>query len=460
MSSWADWRVRGKKQLQFSHGRRTFPCIKSRVGGDESQALFSQESSVHQFMLFAQEGTSLDLGLRIPLSLMMFLEFAIWGAWFVVLGNYLNSLNFSRKQIARVYATMPIGAIISPMFIGTIADQYFASQHVMAISHIVGGCLLIWLAQIRTPKAFFWVALAYALVYSPTLSLVNTVVFKNVPDTTQFPELRVLGTIGWIVAGMSLKLFIRPGEPVNNRPILLAAALSLLLGACSFALPDTPPSAAGGEIPFIKAVEMFKDPQAAIFFVGALIIAMAMAIYFAFAALFLEQGAGVKPENIGPVMTIGQWVEIFFLFTLSWFIREWGMKWVLVIGMAAWATRFAIFAARPAFPLIAVAVGLHGICFDFFFAAGMIHTQNIAPKDITASAQSLYGVLVYGLGMWLGSEGAGWLNHTFTRETVDPATGAATRVTDWGKFWLVSCIGVVIPLIVFLVFWQPTPIEP
>jgi nucleoside transporter len=413
---------------------------------------------VNAILLFAQDaqtGTGIDWGLRLPLSVMMFLEFAIWGAWYVVLGNYLNVLGFSRKDIGRIYSTMPIGAIIAPMFIGAIADRYFAAEHVMAVSHLIGGCLLLWMARIRTPREFFWVSLAYAIAYSPTLSLVNTIVFRNVPDTNQFPELRVLGTIGWIVAGMSLRLLIKPGQPMNNRPILLAAVLSFVLGGLSFALPHTPPTPdASGEIPFLKAMEMFNDRAAAIFFVGSLIIAMAMAIYFAFAALYLEQGVKVKPENVGPVMTIGQWVEIFFLITLSWFIREWGMKVVLLIGMAAWATRFGIFAARPPFPLIAVAVGLHGICFDFFFAAGMIHTQNIAPAGITASAQSLYGVLVYGLGMWLGTEGSGWLNQYFTRETIDPATGQVTRETNWTKFWLVPFIAVTIALVAFLILFQ------
>lgn len=435
---------------------------------------------------------------------MMFLEFAIWGAWFVVLGNYLNALGFSRKHIGRIYSTMPIGAIIAPMFMGTIADRYLNAEHVMAISHLLGAVLLVCLSRIRTPRAFFWVALAYAILYSPTLSLVNAVVFDNVPATANFPELRVLGTIGWIVAGMSLKLFIRSDEPVNNRPILLAAALSFILGGFSFALPETPPGAAvaqqrydarimaldqqleegaisqatydaekqtaeealrqSGEIPFIRALKMFRDPQATIFFAGALIIAMAMAIYFAFAALYLEQRANVRPDNVGPVMTIGQWVEIFFLYTLSWFIDNWGMKVVLLVGMGAWATRFAIFAVRRPQPLIpllvgidlaVIAVGLHGICFDFFFAAGMMHTENIAPEGITASAQSLYGVLVYGLGMWLGSEFAGWLNHTFTRESVDPATRTTTRVTDWTKFWAIPCVGVLVAFVAFLLFWKP-----
>jgi nucleoside transporter len=408
---------------------------------------------VNAILLFGQESaTAMTLQLRIPLSVMMFLEFAIWGAWIVVLGNYLNTLGFNRKQIARVYTTMPIGAIIAPMLIGTIADRYFAAQHVMAVSHLAGGVLLLCMARVRTPVSFFWVALAYALVYSPTLSLVNAVAFRNVAQG-EFPELRVMGTIGWIVAGMSLRLLIKPGQPVNNRPLLLAAVLSFILGGFSFTLPDTPPQATG-EIPFLQAIGMFRDTSAAIFFVGSLVIAMAMAVYFAFAALYLEQGIKVKPENVGPVMTLGQWVEIFFLISLSWFIRELGMKWVLVIGMAAWSLRFAIFAAQPPFALIALGIALHGICFDFFFAAGFIHTDALAPPDIKASAQSLYGVLVYGLGMWLGTEGAGWLNHSFTRETVHPATGQVTRETDWRKFWLIPFIAVTIALVVFLFLFQ------
>ena len=410
---------------------------------------------MQSLLLFAADAPVMPLSLRVPMSVMMFLEFAIWGAWFVVLGNYLNSLNFSRKEIARVYATMPIGSIIAPMFVGTIADQYFAAEHVMVASQLVGGALLLWLAQIKTPKAFFLVALLYAIVYSPTLSLVNAVYFRNFPDENQFASIRVFGTIGWIVAGMSLKLFIKPGQPVNNRPILLAAFFSFMLAAYSFFLPHTPPTATtGDEVPFLQALGMFRDQQAAIFFLGSLVVAMAMAVYFAFAALYLEQGAKVKPENVGPVMTIGQWVEIFFLFSLPWFIENWGMRTVLIIGMTAWALRFAIFSTQPLFPLIVIAVGLHGICFDFFFAAGFIHTQNIAPKDIVASAQSLYGVLVYGLGMWLGTELAGWLNQRYTTETTDPATGKKTAVTDWRKFWLIPCIGVVVALAVFVAFFR------
>jgi nucleoside transporter len=398
---------------------------------------------------------TMDLALRIPLSVMNFLEFAIWGAWFVVLGNYLNTLGFSRKDIGRIYATMPIGSIIAPMFLGTIADRYFAAEQLMGILHLLGALLLLAMASVRTPRAFYWSALAYSLVYSPTLTLSYTVMFKNVPSSIDnFPELRVLGTIGWIVAGLSLRLLIRPGQQVNNKPLILAAVLSLILGGYSFFLPHTPPSAATGEVPFIKAFRMFQEPASAVFLTAAFLITIALAFYYSFTALYLEQGVKVKPENVGPLMTVGQWVEIAFMLSLAWFIRTMGMKWVLVAGMAAWGIRYAIFAARPPLPLIVLGIALHGICFDFFLAAGAIHTDAIAPADIKASAQSLYGVLTYGLGMWLGTEASGWLNQYYTTETVDAATGEKVRVTDWGKFWLVPCAGVLVALVLFVVFFK------
>ena len=449
--------------------------------------------AVESLREFFERFAEMPISLRLPLSVMMFLEFAIWGGWFVVLGNYLNALNFSRTQIARVYATMPIGAIISPMFVGTIADQYFNAELVMGVLLLVGGALLLWLAQIRSPLAFFWVALAYALTYSPTLSLVNSILFVSADSySDQFPTVRVWGTIGWIAAGMSLKLFIGAGESVNNRPILLSATLSFLLGIFSFFLPATEAGgvraqrtyddaitaldeqresgeiseaefdkqAAAAEtalkessgVPFVRAVGMFRDRDSAVFFITSLVIAMAMAVYFAFAALFLEQGAKVKPENVGPVMTLGQWVEIFFLFTLTLFIKEWGYNTVLIIGIIAWALRFAIFAAQPPFAILAIGVALHGICFDFFFATGFMYTNEIAPAGIKNSAQSMYGVLVYGIGMWLGTEAAGWLNQALTRETVDEATGQTTRVTNWRAFWAICCLGVVAALVVYLIF--------
>jgi MFS family permease len=549
----------------------------------------------------------MELAVRIPLSVMTFLEFAVWGAWYVVLGNYLNTIGFSRKEIGRVYATIPLGAIISPMFVGVVADRYFPSEQLMAVLHLAGAALLGWMAYIRQPFVFFWVALGYALVYTPTLSLSNAVVFANVPTSLDFPEIRVLGTIGWIVAGMSLRLFIKPGQPMNNSPLLLGALLSAILGVYSFFLPHTPPLASGSGaeakavvkvatlevdkkgsgyttaptitfeggggagatataevkdghivkaevtnpgqgytstptvtlkggdgagavlkptftlegaeivapgsgyqakriisvrgdgggaaleavldqnggvtsitigkdlnsgkalggaytsvprlvfpqpgVPFVDALSLLQTASGAVFFGVSFLITIALAFYYAFTALYLEQGLKVKPENIGPLMTIGQWVEIIFMLTLAWFIDKWGMRNVLIVGMAAWSIRYGIFAAMPPLGLAIIGIALHGICFDFFLAAGMMHTSNIAGPEIQASAQSLFGVLTYGLGMYVGTEAGGWLNQHYTREVTDPATGATTKVTDWRRFWLVPCVGALICLVLFVIFF-------
>ena len=415
---------------------------------------------MHAALLFAQTPPPLSLELRLPLSILHFLEFAIWGAWFVVLGNYLNSLHFTRKDIGRIYATMALGSVIAPMFVGTIADRYLSSELVMGVSHLAGAVLLFAMARITTARAFYWTALAYALIYSPTLILVNSIVFRHIPDATRdFPTIRVLGTIGWIAAGMSLRLMIRRGQPVNNRPLLLAAGLSLVLGAYSlltyitadYTLPPTPPTATG-EIPFIKALSLLKEPSFAVFYGVSFFITLALAFYYSWTALFLEKQGGVAAENVGALMTLGQWVEIFFMFTLPWFLKELGMKWVLSLGMAAWGLRYACFAASRPFGLLILGVALHGLCFDFFFTAGFIYVEKTAPADIQASGQALFAVLTYGLGMWLGTEASGWLNHWFTTEVHDP-NGTTVRVTDWTKFWMVPCVGVLIALVVFVVLF-------
>jgi hypothetical protein len=232
------------------------------------------------------------------------------------------------------------------------------------------------------------------------------------------------------------------------------AALSVALGVYSFFLKHTPPSAAADAIPFLKAFALLNKPSFAIFFGVSFLITIALAFYYSFTSLFLESAVKVKPENVGPLMTIGQWVEIFFMFSLPWFLHSLGMKWVLGLGMAAWALRYGLFSIGKPLPLIILGIALHGICFDFFFAAGFIHVENTASKDITASAQSLFGVLTYGLGMWIGTEASGWLNQYLTKEVVDPKTGVTGRITNWRLFWAVPCVGCVISLILFLAFFK------
>jgi nucleoside transporter len=436
---------------------------------DCQRATYLEETALDDFMLpqitgllaaVDVEAPPLDMVVRLRLSVMNFLEFAIWGAWFVVLGQYLNSLKFSSKQIGSIYATMSLGSIVSPMIVGGIADRYFASEHVMAVSHLLGAGLLYAMAQTRTAGKFYVIALIYALVYSPTLSVSNAVIFGNIPDATRdFPTIRVLGTIGWIAANLSLAVLLKPGESVNNRPLLLASALSAILGAFSFLLPHTPPSGKGEVLPFLQALELLNERSFAVFFGISFLITIALAFYYSFTSLYLEQRIGVKPGNVGPLMTIGQWSEIIFLLALPWFLDQYGMKAVLLIGMAAWGLRYGIFSIGRPFALILLGLALHGICFDFFFAAGFIHVANTAPKEIVNSGQALFGSLTYGLGMYIGTEASGWVHHFATREDRDPVTGQMTKITDWTKFWMLPCIGVVISLALFFALFNNPPAE-
>jgi nucleoside transporter len=402
------------------------------------------------FLAVLAEAPPLEWGLRLPLSVMNFLQFAVWGAWFVVLGQYLNALKFSGKQIGSIYATMSLGAIVTPLAFGYAADRLINSEWLMAGLHLVGAGLLFWMAQIRTPRQFYWVALVYALVYSPTLSLSNAIIFAHIPDAERdFPTIRVLGTIGWIAANLFLLVLLKRGEPVNNRPLLLAAGLSAVLGLFSFFLPDTPPKAANP----LDALDLFRDTSFAVFFTVSFLITIALAFYYSFTSLFLEQEVRVQPGNVGPLMTIGQWAEILFMLLLPWFLKNFEMKWVLVMGMAAWGVRYGVFSLGKPLPLIVFALALHGICFDFFFAAGFIYVDKTAPNDVRASGQALFATLTYGLGMYLGTEASGWVNQMFTKETFDPATGKTVKVTDWKRFWLVPCVGVLVSLVLFVLLF-------
>lgn len=418
--------------------------------------------------------------------LLHFLEFAVWGAWFVVLGNMLNARGFSRSEIGRIYSTMPIGSMIAPLFMAVLADKYFNTEILIAVSHIVGGILLFMMARTNRAWPFFWMALFYAVLFSPTLSLVNSIVFAHDADIfggkaeEGFPWIRVFGTLGWIAAGLSHTLILKKDEPVSARPMVLAGVLSLILGGFAFTLPETAPAgaAANGEVAAAAAedgatevavadadaaaapaddaaaapaevagaeqsivsgsIEMLKNNP--VFFGVTFVAAMAMGLYFAFAALFVEK-SGISGRTVGPVMTIGQWIEIFFMLSLPWFLGtdNKNMNFVLMAGISAWAARFLFFAIGKPLALILLGVAIHGICFDFFFAAGFINANSIAPAGLTATAQQLYGFLVYGLGMFLGSIGAGWLNEAFTSHTTDEE-GNDVATTRWSLFWLVPAV--------------------
>jgi nucleoside transporter len=395
----------------------------------------------------------LGFSLRLRLSVLMFLEFAVWGSYFVVLGNYLEHLKFSKLQAGTMYSLIPLGAILSTMFAGQLADRYFASQKLMGWLHLGGAGLLYWMAQIQDVNQFALlvaVTLAYSLLYNPTLALANSITFAHVPNGERdFPGLRVLGTIGWIAVNLIVgRVLSTPEQPAyhTNSPLLLGAALSLALGIFSFTLPHTPPTGkAGDKMPFLQAVGLLKNPSFAVFFGVSLVITIVLAFYYSFTGQYLEQGQGVK--DVASTMTIGQMAEMVLLPFLPFFLRHMGMKWVLAVGMASWGLRYAFFALGDPFALVLLGVALHGFCFDFFFAAGFIHVDNTAPKAIRASGQALFSFLTYGVGMYLGSVLSGWVAQFYT--------DAATRTTNWTGFWIVPCVGVILSLAVFVLFFRP-----
>ncbi len=405
----------------------------------------------------------LAMGVRLNLSVMMFLQFAIWGSWFVVFYPYLKGRGFSDEQAGALVGNVALGAILSTLFAGYIADRFFASERMMAVLHLVGAGLLYWMAQVQSPREYwllFGVSLAYSLLYNPTLALANSIAFRHIPDATRdFPSIRVLGTLGWIAVGFLIDALFSSGETTaasSNGPLLLAAGLSAALGVYSLLLPHTPPTAkAGDAIPFLKAVGLFKDFSFAVFFLVSFVITIVLAFYYTNTGDFLQQAAGVK--RLGSTMLIGQVCELIFLPLLPFFLWRLGMKWVLALGMLCWGVRYALFAQGGPeglpFVLVLTGVALHGFCFDFFFAAGFIHVDNEAPRDIRASGQAMFSFLTYGVGMWLGSLLAGKLAGMYTTETVN-AAGQAVKVIDWYHFWLIPSIGVLASLTVFVLFFH------
>jgi nucleoside transporter len=404
---------------------------------------------------------SLDPVTRFQLSGMMFLQFAIWGAWFVVFFPYLTALKFSGEQAGALVGNMALGAILSTIFAGYVADRLISSQYLMGVCHLGGAGLLYLIAQTQDPNQYwtlYALTLGYALLYNPTLVLANSITFRHVPDGQRdFPGIRVLGTIGWIAAGFAIDFaFARDGKTAadSNGPLLLAAGLSAVLGVFSFFLPRTPPTGrAGDAVPFVKALGLFKDFSFAVFFIVSLVITIVLAFYYTVTGEFLKSAVGIK--NIGSTMLIGQVCETIFLPLLPLFLWRLGMKWVLALGMFCWGLRYLLFSqAGPegmGYWMAILGVALHGFCFDFFFAAGFIHCDNEAPKDIKASAQALFSFLTYGIGMWLGSVVCGILVDQYTTGTGD------SKVTDWANFWLVPAVGVLGCLVVFVLFFRMKP---
>ncbi len=390
----------------------------------------------------------------VRLSIMMFLQFFIWGAWYVTVGNYMTKEGMA-SAIGWAYSVGPIAAIISPLFLGTIADRFFPSERVLGLAHILGGIFLFLAPNFANPEnttPFILFLLAHTLFFMPTLGLTNTLCFHNMDrPEKQFPLIRVFGTIGWIVSNIVVSKWLKADELAL--PLQIAGATAVLMGLYSFTLPHTPPPAKGKTVTLremlgLDALSMLKDRSFLIFVASSLLICIPLSAYYAFAPVYIN-AAGVEDPAFN--MSFGQVSEIVFMVLLPVVLSRFGIKWVLAIGMLAWVTRYGLFgigAIDRSYMLLLGGIVLHGICYDFFFVAGQIYTDKKADKEIRAQAQGFLVLATLGLGMLIGAQVSGKLFN---------ATGLADSPEDmalWQQFWLVPCGLAAVILLVFIAFFK------
>ncbi|MGD9903636.1 MAG: nucleoside permease [Vicinamibacterales bacterium] len=389
---------------------------------------------------------------RAKLSALMFLQYYVWGAWYVTMGTWLGgTLQFSGEQIGLAYGTTALAAMISPFFVGMVADRFFATERLLAGLHLVGGVIL-YLASTQTAFGpLYTVLLGYTLCFMPTLALSNSLSFRQMADPgAEFPGVRVLGTIGWIVAGLTIGTL---GLEATAVPMRLAAAASIVLGLYALVLPHTPPQKLGhrptlGDVVGLDALKLMRDPSFAVFVLGSFLVCIPLQFYYAFTNPFLNE-LGVV--NAAGKMTLGQMSEIGFMLVMPWFFRRLGVKYMLVVGMAAWAARYVLFAYGDNAALMWMLYGgilLHGICYDFFFVTGQIYVDTKAPADLRAAAQGFIAFVTLGVGMFIGS----WLSGLVVDRYSSP--GAAGIVHDWRAIWLVPAAGAAAVLLLFAVFFR------
>jgi nucleoside transporter len=393
----------------------------------------------------------MSTGTRLKLSSMMFLEFFVWGAWFVTMGTFLGKeLSASGSQISLAYLTQSLGAIAAPFIIGLIADQFFSAQKVLGILHLAGAALLFLASTMSTFGAFFPVILAYMVLYMPTLALVNSVSFRQMTNPEkQFPAVRVLGTIGWIVAGVTIGWLAWEQEGQLTHTFRMAAVASLALGLFSFLLPATPPTRRGEKLSVrdilgLDAVALLKNRSYLVFFLSSIAICIPLAFYYNFTNLFLNE-EGVK--SAAAVQSLGQVSEVLFLLLMPFLLVRLGVKITLAVGMAAWALRYVFFAygdAGSLYWMLLLGIVLHGICYDFFFVAGQIYTDKFAGVRFRSAAQGLITLATYGVGILIGSLAAGPIVDNF--KTADGH--------DWTQIWIIPAVIAAVVMVLFLILFK------
>ena len=393
--------------------------------------------------------------LKFELSIFMFLQYFIWGAWYVSLGAYLaNALKFDGQQIGAAYGAFAIGAMISPFFVGLIADRYFASEHLLAVLGILGGILMFTLARLTDFGSFYLVLIAYCATYAPTLALGNSLSMHHLADAKQdFPRVKIFSAIGWIAGGVTLSLL--EGEQSTTQ-FYLAGSASLVLGLFSLALPHTPPKKVGqdvslGEVLGLDALALMKKPSFAIFIACMFLICIPLYFYFVNMGIYLTE---IGWTGIAGKLTLAQVSDVVFLFLLPVMLKNLGYKVTITIGILAWAARYFLLAASVshadlATVLIFAAILLHGVCYDFLFIAGQLYVDSEANERMRGAAQGFIAFILWGVGAFVGTMLAG---SVLKAHVLSEPQG--TIIHDWQAIWSLPAWGAVAVLAVFLLCFR------
>jgi nucleoside transporter len=406
----------------------------------------------------------MKIGIKIQLSVMMFLQFVVWGAWYGQLSKYLFAINFTGAQVGNIYSVFSIAMIISPFFMGMLADRFFAAQKVLGALNLIGAALLYSLTQITDYNTFYWVMLLYCLTFAPTISLTSSISMRQMTNPqSQFPPIRVLGTIAWIAVTNLVGIM---GWGDKSTIFYVSMITSIAMGLYSFTLPDTPPSIKGtvsfGQILGKDAFVLFKDRSFLIFFIASVLICIPLSFYYAMANpsitdaytnAFVAANPGKTIPNfyVENKMSLGQASEIIFMLLLPFAYSRLGIKNILIVGLLAWLIRFLFFGYGNGGSgewMLYGGIILHGICYDFFFVSGQIYTDLKAGEKIKSSAQGLIALATYGLGMYIGSIISGIAKDRYSTKIGEVVT------TNWTNVWLVPAGIAVVVLLLFLVAFK------
>ena len=422
------------------------------------------------------------------LSIMMFLQFFIWGAWYVTVGNYMYAVGMF-DEVPWAYTVGPIAAIISPFFLGLVADRFFATERVLGAMHLIAAAAMFCApaAAEAGSQWFILVLLVHMLAYMPTLGLTNTLAFHNITDQErQFPLIRVFGTLGWIAANWVVSKWMHADK--SELQFYITGGAALALGLYSFTLPHTPPPGRGQklstrEILGLDSLVLLKQPAFAVFIISSFLICIPLAAYYNYAPIFVD---AMGFEDPAFNMSFGQIAEVVFMLAMPLCFVRLGVKWMLLVGMAAWVARYGLFSAAADEQVRWMVLGgilLHGICYDFFFVTGQIYVDKKAPVRIRGQAQGFLVLVTQGLGMWIGAWAAGLLVGTYTPAAAADLKAEVQRLTKeafgkpeaeaapllaeaqrlahevntmigWERVWLIPCIAAAVVMVLFAVLFH------